>query len=115
MAVCCLGEFLIFSADKELEGGYKEKRKLGQDDRGGNGPKIGQSVLEGADEEEEEGPNRSRPLNDISYTKLTAFNKTGRNYHWRVAKDVVRSGFCLLEAFLANRLWVMLKTRIKFI
>lgn len=66
----CFGEFLVFSPD-ELEGGYKEKRKLKQDDRGDNGPKMGHSVLEG----EDEGPKSSRPLNDNSYTKLRVFNK----------------------------------------
>ena len=50
----CLGECRVFSADKEMEGGYKENRRLEQDNRGGNVPKMGQGVLEGEEEEEEE-------------------------------------------------------------
>ena len=52
MEVWCLGKFRIFSPDKELKKGCKEKKRLKQDDRGGNGPKMGQSVLEGEDEKE---------------------------------------------------------------
>ena len=48
---CCSGEFRIFSPHKELEGGCKEKRRQEQDDKGDNGPKMGQSVLEGEDDE----------------------------------------------------------------
>jgi hypothetical protein len=53
MEVCCLGKFRILSPDKELKGGFKEKKRLEKDDRGGNGPKMGQSVLESEGEEEE--------------------------------------------------------------
>jgi len=71
-----LAEFLMFSPDKELKGGGKETRMLKQDDRGDNGPKMGQSILQ--HENKEERPTRSRPLNDISYTKFIASNKIGR-------------------------------------
>ena len=77
MEVCCLGEFRISSPDKELKGDCKENKMLEQDGRGGNGPKMGQSVLEGEDEEEER-PNCSRPWNFVSDTKLIASNKIGR-------------------------------------
>jgi hypothetical protein len=77
MGVCCLGEFRIFSPDKELKGGCKEKKRLEQDDRGDNDPKMGQSVL-GGEGEEEKRPNWSRPLNYISNTKFIASNKLGR-------------------------------------
>jgi len=72
-----LREFRIFSPNKELKGGCKKKKSLEQDYRGDNGPKIGQSVLEGEDEEEKR-PSCSRALNDISNTKLIASKKIGR-------------------------------------
>jgi phage/plasmid primase-like uncharacterized protein len=77
MEVCCLGKFRIHYPDKELKGGCKEKKRLEQDDRGGNGPKMCQSVLEGEGEKEER-TNCSRPLNDISNTKVITYNKIGR-------------------------------------
>jgi hypothetical protein len=71
-----LAEFLLFSPDKELQGGGKETRRLKQDDRKGNDPKMGQSILQ--HENEKGRPTRLRPLNDTSYTKFIASNKIGK-------------------------------------